>query len=450
MLQHSALQLRRATLWTIAGTFALLSVIPALLPSMVSAAPALTERELQTTTARPAISADLTWRFDTTADAANVEYIEIEFCNLPLTACGVGDVNGADNTTIAADNIPIVPGSPTATIGGPGGWNAPANSATRTNGDSGGTSNQLNIDVTTGFAGASADEATIAVTGFTNDEETNASYYTRMRVYSDAGTTLVWEGVFAQSTSQTLTVNARVQERLDFCVGSTTVDDSTTSVGAACANITGSNVDIGNVESGTNNVSPVNTVNGGDDENGVAMVRTNAVNGIVVDYKSVLNSSSGALKVAGATCNAVPSTVGTDQCFNTSSSQSTLVAGTEEFGMTIAGVNCGSVTAYTCDFLTAGGGGVAGTDYNLQRDTEFDGEGAGVYAAENDQVAGTTTSGFAWDATGTLDRIASSSGSTVKVVDDEALILKFAATAGITTPTGSYTVQSDFIATATF
>jgi hypothetical protein len=36
------------------------------------------------------------------------------------------------------------------------------------------------------------------------------------------------------------------------------------------------------------------------------------------------------------------------------------------------------------------------------------------------------------------------------VVDDEALVLKFAALSGITTPTGSYTVQADFIATATF
>ena len=71
-----------------------------------------------------------------------------------------------------------------------------------------------------------------------------------MRVYSDAGTTLVWEGVFAQSTSQTLTVNARVQERLDFCVGATAVNDGTTAVGAACSNITGNTVDLGNVESG--------------------------------------------------------------------------------------------------------------------------------------------------------------------------------------------------------
>ena len=237
-------------------------------------------------------------------------------------------------------------------------------------------------------------------------------------------------------------MNARVQERPDFCVGATAVDDATKSVGAACTNITGSNVDVGNVESGFSNVSPVDVVNGGDDENGVAMVRTNAVNGVVVDYKSLLETSSGALKVPGATCNAIPSTSGTDQCFNTATAQGALTAGTELFGMTIGGINCGSTTAYVCTF----GSGT----YNLVRDGVYDGTGANTYVADANQVAGTTAAGYAWDATGAAARIASSAGSAVKVVDDEAMILKFASTAGITTPTGAYTVQADFIATATF
>ena len=115
--------------------------------------------------------------------------------------------------------------------------------------------------------------------------------------------------------------------------------------------------------------------------------------------------------------------------------------------MVVAGVNCGSSTAYGCTFST----GV----YNLTRDVDYDGGAApnNTFVSEtntNGQVSGTTTYQYAWDATGTADRIASSAGSAIKVVDDEALILKFAATAGITTPTGSYTVQADYIATATF
>jgi hypothetical protein len=186
------------------------------------------------------------------------------------------------------------------------------------------------------------------------------------------------------------------------------------------------------------------------------MVRTNAVNGVVVDYKSLQDTSSGQLKVPGATCGLETGVVTTDQCFNSADSdnnpangatQMAIAAGTEKFGMTVAGVNCGSTTAYTCDFTN--------DLYNLRRDAEYDGNGttgAGTttFLTEADQVAGTTVGGYSWLSSGAADRIASSAGSAVKVVDDEALILKFAATAGITTPTGSYTVQADFIATATF
>ena len=444
MPQHIALRLRRASLWTKVSVLILATLIPVLLPAVSYAAPPLAERELQSTSAIPAGATDLTFLFDTTADAGQVERIEIEFCDSPLGACTVP--TGSSNA--AADNIPILPASPTAVIGGPGGWAAPANSATQVAGEGGGTANQIDIDVTTGFAGASADEASIAIAGFTNDETANRSYYTRVRVYSnDAGTVgfLEWEGVFAQSTSQTLTVNARVQERLDFCVGATASNDATTSVGATCTNVTGTAVNLGNVEGSNVNVSPVATVNGGDatPTNGVAMVRTNAVNGVSIDYKSLLDTSSGSLKVPGATCTAaVVSNIGTDQCFNTAAAQGAFVAGTEMFGMTIAGINCGSTTAYTCSF--------AGGTYNLARDAAYDGNGANTYVTDSDQVAGTTNGGYAWQADGTTTTIASSTASTVKVVDDEAMILKFAATAGITTPTGSYTVQADFIATTTF
>lgn len=411
-------------------TFA--AVAPVLITGTVSAAPALTSRQLTSTSARPSQTTQLAWNFNTTADAGNVNSIEIEFCDSPLGTC---------NTT----KVPTIAATPAATLA-----NFTTNgvtSTTRGNGDSGGTNNQIVIVKSTVDTGTSLSAAsiTLVATDITNNATANASYYTRVRLYSDTGTTLKWEGVFAQSTSQTLTVNARVQERLDFCVGSTTSNDATTSVGAACANITGTAVNIGNVEGGNVNVSPVATVNGGDatPTNGVAMIRTNAVNGAVVDYKSLLDTSSGALKVPGATCTAaVVSNIGTDQCFNTDTVQAAVVAGTEKFGMTIAGINCGSTTAYTCVFSTGA--------YNLARNASYDGNGADTYVTDSDQVAGTTNGGYAWQATGAATTIASSTASTVKVIDDEALILKFAATAGVTTPTGSYTVQADFIATATF
>jgi hypothetical protein len=412
----------------------LAAAAPVVFAGSAGATPTLLQRKLSSTSARPAQNTQLTWTFNTTADTANVKKIEIEFCDAPLGSCLI-------------TKTPSIAASPTATLN-----NFTTNtvtSTTRVDGDNSAalSVNQIDITKTNADAGASLTGASVQLnaTDVTNKNATNTTYYTRMRLYSDAGTTLVWEGVFAQSTSQTLTVNARVQERLDFCVGSTTVNDGTTSVGATCANVSGTSVDIGNIDSGGVNVSPVSSTNGGDANNGVAMIRTNAVNGASIAYHALADTSSGTLKVPGATCVASPvSNTGTDQCFNTSSTKGAFTAGTEKFGMTIAAINPGSTTAYTCTF--------AAGDCNLQRTAGvYDSNGSNTYTTDSDVISGTTNSGYAWDADpANTTTIASSTGSAVKVLDDEAMILKFAATSGITTPTGSYTVQADFIATATF
>jgi hypothetical protein len=441
MSRQIALQFRRASLWTKVIVLASFGLAPALMPSVAHAAPAITSRTLASTSAQPSTTTTLTWTFNTPTlgGATNVDWVEIEFCDSPLSTC---------TNVLGTTNIPTLPGSPTATLGGP--WTSTGNSASTVGGNGGGTNNQINIDKTTADDTDNKTGLTVSIGGITNNSVANKSYYTRVRLYSDTGTTLKWEGVFAQSTSQTLTVNARVQERLDFCVGSTAIDNATASPAADCSAVTGNSVDIGNIESGFTNVSPVTATNGGSNENGLAMIRTNAVNGASVAYHALSDNGSGALKVPGATCVASPvSNTGTDQCFNTATGQLAVTAGTEKFGMTIAGINCGSTTAYTCNF---------GNDqYNLRRDGAYDGNGttgAGstTYGAESsDQVAGTTADGFAWDANpANTVTIATSTGSSIKVIDDEAMILKFAATSGITTPTGSYTVQADFIATATF
>lgn len=435
LTQRTSEKVRRFSAWFQALVLTLVGLSPLALTGMASAAPVLTERELQSTVAQPSVGTDLTWIFDTTADVANIDYVEIEFCDSPVATCAVVNTPTINSATPTVTLSGFTSNTTTASI--------------RQGGDNGGSNNQIQIDKTTVDAGASLDEASISflTSDFTNNASANTSYYTRMRIYSDTGTTLVWEGVFAQSTSQTLTVTARVQERLDFCVGATTVNDATTSVGATCTNVTGTNVGLGILDTGFTNVSPVpvaNTV--GDNENGVAMVRTNAVLGAVVDYKSLQETSSGKLKIVGSTCSGV---LLTDQCFNSvGTTQDEVDAGVEEFGMAVAGVNCGSNTAYvaTCVFAS-------GTN-NLIRDNSYDGVVAGqdntAYIADAGQVAGTTAAAYAWDDTGTADRIASSTASAVKVIDDEALILKFAATPSATTPTGSYQVQADFIATATF
>jgi hypothetical protein len=62
----------------------------------------------------------------------------------------------------------------------------------------------------------------------------------------------------------------------------------------------------------------------------------------------------------------------------------------------------------------------------------------------------TSTVGYAWQQDGSFVDVATSVGSTDKVIDDEAVVLKFAAVASLTTPTGVYTAQADFVAIPTY
>ena len=403
-------------------------ILPLTLGASASAASTqLSNRSASETTAIPGAANTLTFQFDTTDKGAstNVKQIEIEFCDTPLGACGA-----------VLNNIPTLPGSPSATLTG---WAGSGLTTTTENGrTTGAANNQIKIVITTPANENNKTGLQIQIPGFTNKNTANLSYYPRIRIYSDAGITQQWNGAVAQSTSQTLTVNARVQEILSFCVGSTTIDDATSSIAADCSGVTGTSVDLGVVSNTAINVTPVAPTSGGDSKNAVAMLQTNAVNGATIAYKAVQDTSSGKLKVVGATCSGVTTT---DQCFNSQgTTQGTFTAGVEKFGMTIAGVNCFSVpaSAYTCTFAS----GLT----NLQPLANYVG---GTYVHNTSGTYGSAT-GFAWDDTGTAQTIASSASSATKVVADEALVLKFAATAGITTPTGQYQTQADFIATPTY
>jgi hypothetical protein len=292
---------------------------------------------------------------------------------------------------------------------------------------------------------------TVAFTNLTNQDvnagncgsAVNCTFFVRMTTFSDtAYLTAVDTGTVASSTTQGLTVSATIQETLTFCIGATAINDGTTAP-PACASISGTSLSLGTLTSSNSSVSPVSAGNGGDSNNGIAELSTNAVNGAVITYDSIQQAGTnhkGTLRVAGATCNA--GTVTNDQCINAiGTTQATLTAGTEAYGMTIAAVNCPSAPAYTCTF--------AGGTYHLTRDTNYDGTGGNSYPTDTNLVAGTTNAGYAWDETGTSDTIASST-SPNGPVDREALILKFAATPNLVTPAGTYTALADFVATPTF
>jgi len=264
------------------------------------------------------------------------------------------------------------------------------------------------------------DAETAAAKAITIDSVTNpstyASFYVRISVYSDAAfTTSVHTGVVAGSTARQLTVNGVVQENLEFCVaaiaGTITADGDTPADCTAMG--TATTLNLGVIESSAATISPTSVANGGNETNGGVLTRTNASNGATVSYWAQQETSSGEFKVTGASCDES----NTDQCFNNpgAGTQASFATSGEKFGFTAYPKLHNGET----DNLTIGG--------------NYDGDG-------------TAAGGFAWVDGGTVTQIASSS----TVLDYELLVLRFAARAATTTPTGSYTVTTGFIATPTF
>lgn len=334
-----------------------------------------------------------------------------------------------------------------ATFGSQNGWQGGNNFSIDNSGSNGCTASTNNLCVRRVDSTAqTATSRSISFDSVTNPNTSNTSFYLRINTYSDAGfTTLSDYGTVATATSQTLTANASVEELLNFCVGSTAVDDATTAVSSSspdyCTGISGSSVDLGTLGNSNVAVSPVAPIDNGNSKNGVVMINTNASNGASVSYDAIQQSGTnhkGTLRVAGASCNG--GSVSIDPCINSiGGTQASLTANTENFGMTIAGVNCGIASNYyTCNFS----GGI----YNLVRAANYNPTGSNTFDGDAGQISGTTAGSYAWDESGSPVQVASSSS----IVGYEALIIKFAAAAALTTPTGSYTALADFIAVATY
>lgn len=262
----------------------------------------------------------------------------------------------------------------------------------------------------------------------TYDDDTIADGYTDTD--PDVDGAHIDDGGIALSVTNELTITARVQEVLQFCIG-TEVDSATAGftgiAGDDCSDIDGTDIDLGVVDSNSvQRTSDVDIAN-----NGYAMIRTNALNGAVMYYKAeqeagLSNGGAGTLRQAGLDDCTTIASVG-NGCFNsaggdiTNPAQSAIAAGTELFGMTLTNLS------------TAAGGATA----NLSCDAAYDGD---------DSCGAGAAVGYAWDPTGAFDTIATSSGP----ADDEMVQIEFAATASPTTPTGLYTVTANFVATATF
>ena len=381
---------------------------------------------------------------------ATVQSLTYHFCTTPLGTCTLPTgLDARTSTTHVAQTG--FPANATAF--------APRNLTTDTAGCLQSTASFACYNRTAATAGTGAVTHTI---GGLTAPSVAGTVYIRMTTYSDnAYTTAVDTGVVAVSFNQRITINARVLESLTFCIGTTTTNtigsngnDALRNAGdtadvTSCSLADGTSVDLGVISSTATSITPVAaSPNGGDARNAYALLSTNANNGVIVAYQVVQDGATGGrLKVPGVTCTGSSildaGSSSNDQCFNSSTTQTALANGVEEFGMTIGGVACFNVPTavnggYTCDYST-------GT-VNLRPQSGYIG---GTFVPGTSGTYDTTT-GFAWQQTGAAVTIASSAASTIKVVASEALIIRFGAAAGVVTPTGSYTTSVDFIATPTF
>jgi hypothetical protein len=418
-----------AVLLSIVFMFGVSGLLP-LLDGGDAAAATITNRNITMSTAVVSATANYTFNF-TPAGTSQIQSIFFQACTTPVNSCTAPSGINLSGGTVSQSGF---------------------QGATSFTKDTSTSSPACNVTTNlcvkrTDTTAQTVTAHSITDTGATNPNGTscstaNCTFFVRITTYSDnAFTTAVDSGAVAGSTTQTLTVNATIQESLIFCIGATTIDDSNTSTPPACTGVSGTSVSLGPLSSSNVSVTPVSAANGGDANNGIAELSTNATNGATVVYNAIQQSGTnhlGTLRVAGASCNS--GTINTDQCVNAiGTTKSTLTAGTEAFGMTVAGINCKATTAYTCSYT--------GNTYNLRKDTNYDGSGSATgYVSDTGLVGGTTSGSYAWDESGSPATVASSS----TVLDKEALILKFAASPTVVTPTGTYTAKADFVATPTY
>jgi len=465
--------------WYIIASLVLLasSALPLLLLNTPASAATLSSRKVTITDSTPAkTGVGYTFAF-TTQSSTTIQSMIFQFCNTPLGTCalpGEATNNGTDNNVeIDVSAATAAPGTFTGTSG-TAFAEVSSDTGACTDADTGSQIATMYCVNRTEATSETAGAKTFEITGITNPTiqsgNNNEPVYVRITTFSDTSFgTAVDDGTVAASIVNQLTVTGRVQERLVFCAFA--LDDAAgsnntvgtgngefpTSCAANEANDS-SNVDIGVVDNSTIARSPVDNSppsSLGNDRFGATMVNTNASGGVSVAYFATQASSGTnqlrAFRVSGAVCDGTPSVV-TDQCFVSASDNSnagtTISAGTEGFGMQMACVtNSNTTTAGTTANLGAGGNGTGATNTfrtaYANGDTalagDFEDNGTDTCEAEAGDL-------YAWNDSGTAQAIIGSN----TVVDDEVVKLRFGASANATTPTGTYTAATTFIATATF
>jgi peptide methionine sulfoxide reductase MsrB len=422
---------KQTVAWFVAFVVALSGLAPLMLSGQASAAELTSRKATISTSVTASTDVEFAFSYSIPNTAAAKQGIIYQFCTTPLGSCTLP--TGMSVQAATHDAQTGWPSNGTAFT---------AHAVTDENDcDMSTTNSKMCFERTSATTGGGAVTHTISGITAPSSQQT---VYIRIAIYSDNDFQTVDrldDGTVAVAFNDQLTVNGRVQERLAFCIAA--IDDAAALPAdvATCSALTTTVVDIGVIDNSLVVKAPVDDnppTSLGNDDYGIAMVNTNASNGVSITFFSEQAGSGTnqlrAFRVTGATCNASAATL-TDQCFRSAAGDTSggtaVTAGNEYFGMNIPCIDT-----------------TQGSTVNLVADTDFDGDGTTTSAANCENTDTNTT--FAWNDTSTATEIATSAGSSVKVVDDEIVKLAFGASAEATTPTGAYTVVSTYIATPTF
>jgi hypothetical protein len=256
-----------------------------------------------------------------------------------------------------------------------------------------------------------------ATDGIDNPNATGA-FYARFLTYDTVVNAASWasgtpgthidDGGVALSTAAQIDITARVQEQLNFCVGTTISADD-------CGTVSGTSVDLGVLSNGAITEASDGGLIGPTFN---TQITTNAQSGVSLTY------IGDNLAVAGATCadastDRFDTPLTSDYCINRDSDPDTngvMVAGTEQWGLNQQSHSNASVNPETTNALAS----------------------TGAYDTTN-------ALHFAFVPNAATE-MASASG----VVDSETIEWNVGATINLTTPSGLYETTLTFVATGTF
>ncbi|HEU4914660.1 MAG TPA: hypothetical protein VFT16_04650 [Candidatus Saccharimonadales bacterium] len=226
--------------------------------------------------------------FDFTTSGASVGSIEFQYCTTPLPGTTCTAPTGLDASTVTTIGGTSATGWSLGTAG-----NAPTASRIRIT-HTAAAINTVNFAFGTGSGGA-----TDYIKNPTTD---NTSFFVRITTFSDtAWTTSVDQGTVANATADQIDITAKVQETLNFSVGSTF-----TAPTASCVALTNANLPLGSPSDGVLDFTQAY------DAHSYFRLSTNANGGTVIYYSGdTLKNGSNTISAIGTTATA--SAPGTSQ-----------------------------------------------------------------------------------------------------------------------------------------